>query len=514
MDEDAGVTLDMPATVTDVLTKALAAEPEREALVSRRGRWTYRELDDAAARAAGALAALGVRAGDRVAACLPNEADIVVAFHGAMRLGAIWVGVNRALAAPEKAFLLADSQSSVLLCDAATAAELGAHRGELDLREVVEETSWQALAEETPAVRDLPPVDPFAPAGIAYTSGTTGRPKGAVHSQHNLLVPGAVLVASRGYDASLRKGDCLPLTILNMVVLTTLLVAQAGGTCVVMDQIHAEGVAEWIERERVTVWNGPPPVLHTLASSDAVAPAALATLREVWSGGADIPEALRERFAEKFGVGVSATYGLSEAPTVVSIDPPEGTHVEGASGRPLPHLDVVVLDDDGEPASPGEVGEICVRPATEGRYAGLYRLPLGYWERPDESEATFGGGTLRTGDVGVVDDGWLHIRDRKKLVILRGGANVYPAEVERVLLAIDGVAGGAVTGVPDERLGERVVAAVELDPGATVDPDEILRRCATELARYKVPERVVVVDALPRNAMGKVDRTALGDLVI
>lgn len=494
----------VPATIAAIFDEVLAVDPGREALVTRTVRRTYRELDEAAAVAAGVLIGLGVRRGDRIAAVLPNEVDIIVAFHGAMRIGAIWVGINQALATPEKVYLLADSQTSLLLCDADTALAIAPHRDELPaLRTIVELSSWHASMANTAPRRDLAPVDPDAPAALAYTSGTTGRAKGVVHTQRTLLVPGAVVVHSRGYDHTLRKGDCLPLTILNMLVLTTLLTAQAGGTCVIMDQMYAEGIAEWIERELVTVWNGPPPTLFSMAASDAVAPAALASLREAWSGGADLPAALRERFATKFRVPVVGTYGLSEAPTIVSIDPPDGSNVAGASGRVLPHLQVTVVDD-----------ELCVGPVDSGAYAGVYRLPLGYWQRPDESATTFANGVLHTGDVGFVDDGgWLHVRDRKKLVIVRGGANVYPAEVERVLQSVDGVAGSAVTGVADERLGERVVAVVELVAGATSTADDILRRCAAELAKYKVPERIVFVDRLPRNAMGKVDRVAVRDLV-
>ena len=505
---------EMSGGIGQVFAMALADDHDREALVTRRGRWTYGELDEACARAAGALAELGVRPGDRVAACLPNEADIIFAFHGAMRLGAIWVGINQVLAPPEKAYLLADSGASLLLCDAATARSLEAMGGDLgDLRSLVEEGAWQAAWSAAAPRHGLPPVDISAPAGLAYTSGTTGRPKAAVLSQYNLLTPGHVLVASRGYDASLRKGDCLPLTILNMLVLTTLLVAQAGGTTVIMDQMYAEGVAEWIERERVTVWNGPPPILHSLAHSEAVAPEALRTLAEVWSGGADLPEMLRAEFAEKFGRPIIGTYGLSEAPTVVSIDSPDGTHVAGASGRVLPHLDVRILGDDGSPVAAGEVGDICLAPTADGPFAGVYRPPIGYWKRPEASAATFAGGIVHTGDVGLLRDGWLHIRDRRNLVILRGGANVYPAEVERVLHGIEGVAGSAVAGVADERLGERVEPAVELDEGSALTEDEILDRCRAELAKYKVPERVVIVPALPRNAMGKVDRTAVAAIV-
>ena len=433
-----------------MLDRALAEDPGREALVTRTRRLSYADLDREANRAAHALRALGVRPGDRVAASLPNDADVVVAFHGAMRLGAVWLGVNTALAPPEKRYLLEDSGSTLLLCDD-DLPDLGVR--------VVDLTEWRtAVAAADDAALDIA-IDPFAPAGLAYTSGTTGHPKGAVHSQHNLLVPGAVLTDTRGYGATLRKGDCFPFTVLNMAVLTTLLVSQAGGCSIVMDRIDAEGVAEWIRAERITTWNGPPALLHSLATIDSIAPDDLASLTEVWTGGADCPEAIRSAFETKFGLPVLATYGLSEAPTVVSIDARDGSHVAGASGRPLPHLSVRIADVDGDTLAAGETGEICVRPADD-----RYRLMLGYWERPEASAAALAGGELHTGDVGFLDEGgYLHLRDRKSLVIIRGGANVYPAEVERVLLDAPGVVASAVIGVPDERLGERVVAVVEAD---------------------------------------------------
>ncbi len=490
----------VPTSVARVFDVALAADPDAEALVTRSQQLTYGELDARADRAAHALRALGVGTGDRVAASLPNDADVVIAFHGAMRLGAVWVGVNRALAPPEKRFLLEDSGSTLLLCDD-DLPDLGVRAVGLEgWREAV------AAAADGPVRVDI---DPFAAAGIAYTSGTTGHPKGAVHSQHNLLVPGAVLCETRGYDASLRKGDCFPFTILNMAVLTTLLVAQAGGCSIVMDRIDAEGVAEWIRTERVTTWNGPPALLHSLATMDSIAPSDLASLTEVWTGGADCPEAIRAAFEAKFGLPVLATYGLSEAPTVVAIDPRDGRHVAGASGRPLPHLTVRIAGSSGASLPVGETGEVCVSPADE-----RYRLMLGYWGRPDASAEVLARDELHTGDLGCLDaDGFLHIRDRKSLVIIRGGANVYPAEVERVLLEAPGVAACAVLGVPDERLGERVVAVVETVQGAAIDEEAVRTHCLANLAKYKVPERVVVVESLPRNAMNKIMRAQLPGLL-
>jgi len=493
--------MDLPPGVARVFDRALADRPAAEALVTRSGRWTYEQLDELADRAAHALAGLGVRPGDRVAASLPNDWEVVAAFHGAMRLGAVWVGVNRVLAPPERQYLLDDSGARVLLADTDVAA---AATGV----EALTTASWRdAMAAASRAPWAGPAVDPYAPAGLAYTSGTTGRPKAAVHSQHNLLLPGAVLVATRGYGPDLRKGDCFAFTILNMAVLTTLLVSQAGGTSIVMDRIDAEGVADWIEAERVTTWNGPPALLHSLATRDDIDPVRLASLREVWTGGADCPEAIRAAFETKFGLPVLATYGLSEAPTVVAIDRVDGDHRSGASGRPLPHLRVRIVGDDGASLEPGETGEIVIGAADD-----RYRPMLGYWDRPEATREALRDGELRTGDLGFLDaDGYLHVRDRANLLIIRGGANVYPAEVERVLLEHPAVRGAAVVGVPDERLGERVTAVIELDDAAEpgVVPPDLDQHLLANLAKYKVPERIVVVDGLPRNAMGKVVRTDL-----
>jgi long-chain acyl-CoA synthetase len=407
-----------------------------------------------------------------------------------MRLGLVWIGMNTALAAPEKAHIVQDSGARFVL------------DGSVD---------WAAaMAGAAPA--PTAEIDPHAPAGIAYTSGTTGLPRGVVHSQHNLLLPGAVLVAGRGYDESLRKGDCLPLTILNLMVLTTLLTAQAGGCCVVMDRRDAEGVLEWIRDERVSVWNGVPTQLFDLARKHAHRAADLESLTEVWSGGGDCPDTLRGEFLAAFGLPVRATYGLTEAPTVVAIDPVGDEWREGASGRALPHLRVRALDDDGNEMAAGELGEICVQAADAGPWAGRWTPMLGEWS-DGQLLAPRAEPMLRTGDLGTVDEGWLSIRDRRKLVVLRGGANIYPAEVERVLLSVRGVAAAAVFGVPSERLGEQLAAAVQPAPGARLTVDALIEACREQLARYKVPEQWAIVDVLPVNAMGKVIRQQLPALL-
>lgn len=499
------VTARVPAGIATVLDDILEVDPDRPALVAPDRSLSYGELDVEADRAAAALRSLGVRPGDRVGVCLPNDSRIVVLFHGAMRLGAVWVGLNATLAAREQAAILDDCRARLSIGVTEPAGD----------RTALTAAEWAAgLSAAEPQGRP-PAVDPHAPAAIAYTSGTTGRPKGVVHSQHNLLLPGTVLVATRGYGSSLRKADSLPLTILNLQVLSTLLTAQAGGTSVIRDMADARTIASWLQDSGATVWNGVPPQLYDMANDPAIEAASLAGLREVWSGGDNLSEEIRAAFTAKFAPPLCGTYGLTEAPTVVAIEGREGVHRPGFSGTVLPHLRVTALSESGEPVPEPEMGELCVRSADEGPFAGLYTPMLGYWEDPRSTEEVLAGGVLHTGDIGVVTaDGQISVHDRRKLVIVRGGANVYPAEVERVLRSAPGVAAAAVLGVPDDRLGARVAAVVQLTEPGAAQTEDLRESCRAQLARYKVPERWhLTTTPLPRNAMGKVDRPRLGELL-
>lgn len=487
-----------PAGVFDVLDRALREQPDATALVTSHGETTYTELDYLAGRAAVALRDLGVRRGDRVAVSLPNDLDIVVAFHGAMRLGAVWVGINRVLAHPEKVFMLGDAGAALYLTSDDLPAQLPATARPVALDE------WRSAVGAATESGDGSHPDPSAPAAIAYTSGTTGFPKGAVHCQAALVMPGAATVARRGWGPGLRKGDSLPLTILNMLCLTTLLTAQARGTAVIMERSDTSSIVEYIRTHRVTVWNGPPAQLHTLLHDPTVSVDDLSTLDEVWVGGGDCPDALRDGFEDRFGVRVSRTYGLTEAPALVSIDDLEGSRPPGTSGRPLDHINVRTGDD----------GELILAPTATGPWAGTYRPFLEYWNQPDATSSVLSDGCLHTGDLGRLEHGG-HVRvlARRSQLIIRGGANVYPAEVERVLAEAPGVHASAVIGIPDERLGERVGAVIEPVPGSEPDRGAIIAHCRVSLAGYKVPERIVFVERLPRNAMGKVPREAVLEIL-
>jgi acyl-CoA synthetase (AMP-forming)/AMP-acid ligase II len=503
-----------PGTIAALLDRPLATTPDALALVGRHGRLSMRELDEAANRAAHALRSLGVRLGDRVAASMPNDVDIVVAFLGAMRIGAVWVGINRALAGPEKAYMLRDAEVSVFLGDAAMAAQVDQERATLpELAHAVVvgagDASWATLLASMPADPVDVVVDPLAPAAIAYTSGTTGFPKGAVHSQHNLLLPG-IVARSRAPEPGGVLGVPLPLTLINLMVLGPLVAYQTGATLVAMDRIDAVGMAEWISSQRITTFAAVPAMVHDLLTHPDVDDDMLSSLVAIGVGGADMPDAFRQLYEKRFGRRVGTGYGLTEAPTSVTAEDPESPPVPGTCGKALPQISISIVDEHDQLLPPGEAGEVCVGPATDGPFADVYRPMLGYWNRPEETAVALRGGRLHTGDVGVLDaDGNLFIKDRKNDLILRGGANVYPAEVERVLYDDDRVVGCAVVGAPDERLGQRVVAFVQLREGEAPCEAELLDRCRAALARYKVPESVTFVEQLERTPMGKIRRNAL-----
>ncbi|KAA9153483.1 acyl--CoA ligase [Amycolatopsis acidicola] len=485
--------------MSTVLDHVLRDEPGRTALVAPDRTLTYAELDAEIDRAVGALRELGLAAGDRIAVSLPNDSRIVVLFHAVLRLGGIWVGINRALTESERRAIVDDAGARLCL----GCGDLG------DDKILVSEEEWRTLAAAAGPYRIRDAADPFAPAAIAYTSGTTGRPKGVVHSQHNLLVPGEMLTATRGYDRYLRKADCLPMTILNMLCLSTLTTSQAGGTAIISDFRHAPAVAAWLRDTRATVWNGVPPLLYDMVRDESIEPSALAGIVDLWSGGDTLSEELRAAFAKKFATPIHGTYGLTEAPTVVAIEELDGGHVPGSSGKVLPHLRVFADEVS------GEVGELCVGAASTGPYTGLYRPMLGYWRNEQATGEVLADGVLRTGDLGTVSEsGEVFVKDRRKLVIVRGGANVYPAEVERIVRTAPGVVACAVLGIPDPRLGARVGIVVQTDGAGATDEAALRERCAAELSRYKVPEVWrITADELPRNAMGKLDRPRLGELL-
>lgn len=500
----------IPRNAGEAFDRALRDDPLHEALVASDVRLTYQELEAEVERAAAVMHDVGLGKGDVLAVSLPNSSAVVITFYAAMRVGAIWLGVNQNLAAQEKQFIIDDAGTAMILASTEVARGLQPVATIPVLVVGGDHDEWVARLDASSRTYPRGQGDFDSPAAIAYSSGTTGRPKGVVHSHRNILMPGAALNEFREFGPEFRKGDCSALTILNIQISGPLAAAQAGGTEIVMDRVDPVGIAAWIQRERVTAWFGVPAQLYGLATTPEISIDDLASLTDVWTGAAFLPEGTRTAFEERFGRRVSMTYGLTEAPNIVTMDKGDASTPPTSSGIALPHLVVEILGPDGETLGPGDVGDITVKASPTGRWAGLYRPMIGYLHQPEATGRTVRDGSLITGDLGSLDeDGRLYVRERRNALIIRGGANVYPAEVERVILEFEGISGASVVGYPDERLGQRVAAAIEPDEGAAVDIDALADYCVSRLARYKVPDRWRVA-TLPRNALGKVIKTEVG----
>jgi acyl-CoA synthetase (AMP-forming)/AMP-acid ligase II len=508
-------------TIAVLLDEPLRKHRGGEALIDRHSRYSYAELDDAINAGCQALVELGVCRGDRIAASSINSADLVIAFLAAQRLGAVWVGMNRVLAPREKLYLLQDSEAALLLIDqeslgllAPVLDEAGLNLRVATLNGQPGPDGWRELVSNAAgARRPRIAIDPFAPALISYTSGTTGRPKGAVHSQHNIALLAAAWIARGDWDVGLRRGCAQALTINNMMIRAAVQALAGGGTMICMDRTDAEGVADWIENERIEVLFAVPTMLHDLLMNPKVSDRKFPSLVRPLSGAAKLPENVRVAFRERFGTEVQFAYGLTEAPTAVTQTDPTEPFVPGSSGRAFPHLEIAILDGHREAVAAGEEGEVAIRARQSVPWAGVYTPMLGYWRRPDATAEVLRDGWLLTGDVGRLDDeGRLFIVDRRNDVIIRGGANIYPAEVERAIEEFAGVTAVAVLGLPDERLGQIVAAVIQL-ADERIDLEQLDAWLRTQLAAYKLPKFFYRVDAMPRNAMNKIVKPQLAERI-
>ena len=480
-----------PQTVAGLVELRARTHPHSEALVDATRTLTFAEVDHETALVAARLTADGFQTGDRVAMSGPNSVALMLGFLAAMRLGLLWVGISRAYTDRERNELLGDCAARLFAVDISGSPDAG-------------------LA--TVVAANWPEIDPFAPAVIAYTSGTTGVPKGVVHSQRNLVLPG--VVARFRNEGGGRNGVYLPLTSVNLQCLGPIYSLVNATTCIAIAVTNSRDVAAAIQHhgvERIAISAA---TVIDFVSDDAITPTQLATLTEIAVGGSTSPEWLFDAYTHKFGQRLVTGYGLTEGPTSVTRTDPTASRLPGSNGRPLPHLAVEICDDNGAILPPGGIGEVCVRGAVDGPFANVYTPMLGYWNLPEMSAKTIRHGRTHTGDIGWLDEsGALHIEDRRVDLIVRGGTNVYPAEIERILNADLRIAASAVIGKFDERLGQVPVAFIVSHPDTTIAHDDVMTICSENLARFKWPAEIRFVDQLPRNAMGKVLRTQLRQLL-
>ena len=464
---------------------------------------SYRDLDELSSRAASWLADRGLAAGDRIGLMLPNTVEFAVLYYGILRAGAIVVPMNPLLKAREVGYYLSDSQARIAFAwhgVAGQAAE-GTRRAGSDLVLVDPDELAVALGRCAPApgVADRLPTDT---AVILYTSGTTGQPKGAELTHDNLLhnveVTAATLLHLTPDDVVL---GALPL-FHSFGQVVGMGCAVATGACLtLLTRFDPARALEIIKRDQVTVLPGVPTMYAAILHHAGGGPGDVASLRLCVSGGASMPVELLRAFERQFSCMILEGYGLSETSPVASFNHPDRARKPGTIGQPISGVQMRVQDDDGSPLPSNAVGEITIR----GR-----NVMKGYWRRPAETAEVLADGWFRAGDLGVVDtDGYYAIVDRKKDMIIRGGLNVYPREVEEVLYEHPSVAETAVIGVTDDLLGEEVAAVVALKPGTCADPEELRQDVKSRLAAYKYPRYVWIVAELPQGDTGKILKRAI-----
>jgi long-chain acyl-CoA synthetase len=476
--------------LTDLPEARAGGEPHAPALADDAVTLDNAAFADRVARAAALLDRLGVRAGDVVAIAMPNRVELIIALFAAWRLGAAATPVNPALTPTEMQYQVDDAGAKVVIGDG------------LELNSTVVDVD--ALAAEPSAYRAAADIRPESLALLIYTSGTTGRPKGVMLDHANIAAMCEMTRAGLGITAVDHSLLILPLFHVNGIVVGTLTPLLAGGHVTVAGRFSPKTFVGLVERIRPTYFSAVPAIYAMLTSMPEAQTADTSSLRLVVCGAAPMPAELIARAEDVLGVALVEGYGLSEGSCASTLNPFDGVRKPGTVGVPLPGQEVRVVDQLGNPVPQGERGEIVIRGANVMR---------GYLNRPEDTARTIIDGWLHTGDVGIFDDdGYLRIVDRIKDMIIRGGENIYPKEIETVLYSNDAVLEAAVVGRPDDVLGEVVVAYVSVRPGATVTVDELEALCAERLAKYKRPVAIELLDGLPKNHVGKIDKPALRKL--
>ena len=490
-----------------ILSETAQSSPDRPVAMFTGGQLSYRQLDKASDRLAAALAAAGIKPGDFIALQLPNIPQFLISYFGILKAGGVVVPLNVLLKAPEVAFHLGDSGARILITWEGILAEAtkGAEAAGLDQIYVVGHAGdsgvgvpfERLLAVEVPRF-EMATRQPTDTAVVVYTSGTTGRPKGAelTHLQlyMNADIPGRLFNV---------QPDDIVITVLplfHVFGLSSILdiCVRFGCTMSLVPRFTSDAVLTAIQRDRATIFEGVPTMFADLLAYPDLDSYDLSSLRIAISGGASIPAPLLDAFEERFGLVILEGYGLTETASTTTFNISADERRAYSVGKPIWGTQTQVWDKHGRPLPPGpeHVGEIVTR--------GLHVMK-GYLHNPEATASAFTGDWLHTGDLGYFDeDGFLFIVSRKKELIIRGGYNVYPSEIENVLHAHPAVAEAAVVGIPDERLGEEVMAVVIPRPAMNLLEAELIAYCRQHLAAYKCPRIFQFRTELPKNTLGKV----------
>jgi long-chain acyl-CoA synthetase len=488
----------MSNNLAHLLTESAARHPDRPALKLEDSVLTYATLDEGASRVAGLLKDRGLQPGDRVGVMLPNVPYFGVVYYGALRAGGVVVPINVLLKPREVDFYLSDPAAKHLFGwhEFAQAAEEGARTAGADAI-IVKPGEFEQLLAQAPEAREDAEREPSDTAVILYTSGTTGTPKGAELTHSNMLDNcrhgGTELVRVSEEDVIL---GALPL-FHSFGQTCCMNNAVRAGACLTMIPRFEPGKAlEIIGRDGVTLFEGVPTMYHAMLNHAERERYDVSSLRTCVSGGSAMPVEVMRGFEKAFGCVVLEGYGLSETSPVASFNHLDREHKPGSIGTPINGVEMKVVDEDDNELPPGEVGEIVIRG---------HNVMKGYWNRPDATAEVMREGWLHTGDMARVDeDGYFFIVDRKKDMIIRGGYNVYPREIEEVLYEHPAVLEAAVIGTPDQAMGEEVAAAVVLRPDAEATADDIRSFVKERVAAYKYPRHIWFTDELPKGPTGKI----------
>ncbi len=483
--------------LASLLTDSAAADPAHIAVRLDDVALTYGQLDDASARIAGLLRAHGVETGDRVGIMLPNVPYFPICYYGVLRAGAIVVPMNVLLKRREVAFYLQDPEAKLLFAwhGFADDAAAGADDAGAECIIVTPGEFEQALGAAEP-VSDVADTADDDTAVILYTSGTTGTPKGAELTHANLTRNAEIsrdLFDLGSDDVTL---GALPLFHSFGQTCSMNATLMGGGTLTLIPRFDPGKALEIMERDRVNVFQGVPTMYGAILHHPNREDYDTSTVKLCASGGSALPVELLRGFEAAFGCKVLEGYGLSETSPVASFNHADREQKPGSIGTPIKGVEMKVVDDDDNEVAQGEVGEIVIRG---------HNIMKGYWKRDDATAEAIKDGWFHSGDMATVDeDGYFFIVDRKKDMIIRGGYNIYPREVEEVLYEHPAVREAAVIGLPDDEYGEEVGAAVTLKDGESASEEELRAFVRDQVAAYKYPRRVWFVEDLPKGPTGKI----------
>jgi len=484
---------------------------DREAIVIDNKRLTYKALNEAVNRRANAMLELGVKKGDHVGTLSANAAELVETIYALARIGAVVVPLNFRLSPGEMTYVINHADLSTLMFQdqfektvrdilpSIPAVERFLYSGEQCRGDWIDfEAKTNAQSAQTPDVE----VTENDVATMIYTSGTTGQPKGVVHTHKNWAwAVAGISIATRGLWFSKRL-TAFPLFHAGGF-LTLYGSVFAANTLVMLTHFDAKLMLECIEKEKINQLGNPPTVYKMLLRMPELAQTDVSSVMSLGSGSEVMPDETRNQLKKAFpGVGIVENYGMTETCATITHRAMEYTDAKPFSaGRPIAHVRLRIVDENGNDVAPGEVGEVlCSGP----------NIMQSYYKEPEKTADVIRNGWLHTGDIGLLDrEGFLYLKDRKNNMLISGGENIYPKEIEDVLYRHPKILEAAVFGLPDELWGEKVCAAVIIKPGEQLDAEEVTEFCQSHLASFKKPKAVYFLDALPKNQIGKVLRSAL-----